>query len=276
MAIDPRQLRPSDLCRLLNSTPLGEVINERQLYRHRTRAGFRIGDGRHVDLFRYVAWLVQLRHEPKPESEERPVRNAQGTRPGAQRGAVPGRPGHRRAAGGCQSGAEGLRTIAISGSSASRTSRRRFICPGRQDHLKVIAQDRAGGAARRPVCHGHAARAAARPRCASVACIWAVLVRPPRLRLPDRHRRRPCDGHARVDQDRTGRQRPAAGGLPGGRLSDPASGRDRQPLQRATLQGRADAHRLDRQGDRAADDARAVQPAVRSSRSPASPGGSAA
>jgi hypothetical protein len=67
MAIDPRKLRPSDLCRLLNSTPRGEVISERQLYRHRQRAGFRIGDGKHVDLFRYVAWLVQVRHQPKPE-----------------------------------------------------------------------------------------------------------------------------------------------------------------------------------------------------------------
>jgi len=72
VAIDPRKLRPSELCRLLNSTPLGEVINERQLYRHRTRAGFRIGDGRTVDLFRYVAWLVQVRHEPRPEQEGDP------------------------------------------------------------------------------------------------------------------------------------------------------------------------------------------------------------
>ena len=65
MAIDPRNLRPSDLARLLNSTPLGTVINERQLYRHRTRAGFRIGDGKRVDLFRYVTWLVDQRHVPK-------------------------------------------------------------------------------------------------------------------------------------------------------------------------------------------------------------------
>src|SRR4051812_30921484 len=64
--IDPRRLRPAELCRLLNSTPLGEVLSERQLYRQRTRAGFRIGDGRHVDLFRYVAWLVRVRHEPRP------------------------------------------------------------------------------------------------------------------------------------------------------------------------------------------------------------------
>lgn len=72
MAIDPRKLRPGELCRLLNSTPLGEVISERQLYRHRMRAGFRVGDGRHVDLLRYVAWLVDVFHEPKPESDADP------------------------------------------------------------------------------------------------------------------------------------------------------------------------------------------------------------
>lgn len=72
MATDPRRLRPSELCRLLNSTPLGEVISERQLYRHRTRAGLRIGDARHVDLLQYVAWLVSQRHAPKLESEADP------------------------------------------------------------------------------------------------------------------------------------------------------------------------------------------------------------
>jgi len=65
VAIDPRQLKPGDLTRLVNSTPLGEVIHERQLFRHRQSAGFRIGDGKHVDLFRYAAWLVHERHQPK-------------------------------------------------------------------------------------------------------------------------------------------------------------------------------------------------------------------
>lgn len=69
MASDPRKLRPSELCRLLNSTPLGEVISEQLLRRHRTRAGLRIGDDRHVDLLRYVAWLVQVRHAPKPQPD---------------------------------------------------------------------------------------------------------------------------------------------------------------------------------------------------------------
>ena len=72
MAIDPRNLRSSELVRLLNSTPLGEVISERQFYRHRSRAGFRIGDGKTVDLLRYVAWLVHERHKPKAEPDGDP------------------------------------------------------------------------------------------------------------------------------------------------------------------------------------------------------------
>ena len=71
MPIDPRKLRPADLARLLNSTPLGEVISERQLRRHRTRAGFCLGDGRRVDLFRYLAWLVEIRHAGGRDADAR-------------------------------------------------------------------------------------------------------------------------------------------------------------------------------------------------------------
>lgn len=70
---DPRKLRPTDLCRLLNSTPLGEVIKEQRLKVHRTRAGLRIGDARHVDLVRYVAWLVHDRHAPKSKTASNAV-----------------------------------------------------------------------------------------------------------------------------------------------------------------------------------------------------------
>ena len=66
MALDPRNLKPFELARLLDSTPLGTVIEERQLHRHRTQAGYRIGDGKRVDLFRYVAWLFEVRRTPKP------------------------------------------------------------------------------------------------------------------------------------------------------------------------------------------------------------------
>jgi len=73
VAIDPRKLKPGELARLLNSTPLGDVINERQLLRHRTSAGFRVaadGDAGKVDLFRYVAWLVTSRQEAIAEAEK--------------------------------------------------------------------------------------------------------------------------------------------------------------------------------------------------------------
>lgn len=72
MANDPRKLMPGEMCRLLNSTPLGEVISERKLYRHRNRAGLRIGVGQHVDLLRYVAWLVQERHVRSEKRAEPP------------------------------------------------------------------------------------------------------------------------------------------------------------------------------------------------------------
>ncbi len=38
-AINPRRLKPAVLARLLNSAGRGEVISERQLRRHRNRAG---------------------------------------------------------------------------------------------------------------------------------------------------------------------------------------------------------------------------------------------
>jgi hypothetical protein len=62
-------LKPTQFLELINKTPLGEVISDRQLRRHRDRAGWRFGDGRTVDLLRYVAWLVSERHKPRPETD---------------------------------------------------------------------------------------------------------------------------------------------------------------------------------------------------------------
>lgn len=74
MAHDPRHLRPTELCRLLNSTPLGEVIKQRQMQEHRVQAGLRIGTHKQVDLLRYIAWLVQLRHH-RPVATDRTASN---------------------------------------------------------------------------------------------------------------------------------------------------------------------------------------------------------
>ena len=59
MAMNPAKLRPTDVVRLINSTPVGPVLNDRQLRRHRDRAGFRVTDdgGQTINLFKYAAWL---------------------------------------------------------------------------------------------------------------------------------------------------------------------------------------------------------------------------
>jgi len=78
--INPRRLKPAVLARLLNSAGQGEVISERQLRRHRNRAGYTIGDAHSVDLFRYAAWLTLEYFRPKAEPagyDERKRRQAE-------------------------------------------------------------------------------------------------------------------------------------------------------------------------------------------------------
>ncbi len=173
MAIDPRKLKPSELCRLLNSTPLGEVINERQLYRHRTRAGFRIGDGRRIDLLRYVAWLVQVRHEPKPQSspgeyesvkEQARARSAALSQSGRDIGELPAVANPERKA------EAGINFRFFCESYFPQT----FYLPWSEDHLRVISKIE-------QAVHYGGLFAMAMPRGsgkssqAEVACIWAAL-----------------------------------------------------------------------------------------------------
>ncbi len=171
--IDPRKIRPSELCRLLNSTPLGEVINERQLHRHRTKAGMRIGDARHVDLLRYTAWLVQVRHAPKPEPDDDPygtlkerarARNIALSLAGRDIGDLPAVANHER--------------------KTKSASDFRFFCeqyfpltfhlPWSPDHLKVIAK------IEQAVLRGGLfamamPRGSGKSTICECACIWAVL-----------------------------------------------------------------------------------------------------
>lgn len=62
--MNPGKLKPIEVVRLMNSTPIGAVINDRQLRRNRDRAGFRITDdgGETVNLFKYAAWLREQLH----------------------------------------------------------------------------------------------------------------------------------------------------------------------------------------------------------------------
>ena len=56
--IDVVHLEPIQLVRLLNSTPAGTVVTAAAIRRQMNRGGFRIGDGKTVNLVRYVQWLV--------------------------------------------------------------------------------------------------------------------------------------------------------------------------------------------------------------------------
>ena len=137
--IDLRHLRPLQLCSLLNSTPLGEVISEREIYRHRTRVGFRIGDGKHIDFFRYVTWLFEVCHTPKPSQTADPygamkekarARNAALSLAGRDIGTLPApvNPVRRTAAG------TNFRFFCESYFPAT------FHLPWSPDHLKVMAK----------------------------------------------------------------------------------------------------------------------------------------
>ena len=171
-AIDPRMLRPSELARLLNSSPCGEVISERQLRRHRTRAGYRVGDGRTVDLFRYAAWLVDLRHTPKQDpvdnyeamKEAARARNAALSKSGRDIGELP--------------------EVVDPGRKERAEHDFRFFCEAyfpltfhlawSDDHLKIIAK------IEQAVLHGGLfalamPRGSGKTTLAECACLWAVL-----------------------------------------------------------------------------------------------------
>ena len=173
--LDPRKLKPSVLTRMLNSTPLGEVISERQLRRHRNRAGYRIGDDKRVDLLRYVAWLVEQRHAPKPDhdgprgyeamKERARARNAELSAAGRDIGELPEVVDPDRKAR-CKSSFRGF---------CETYFPQTFNLPWSNDHLKVIAK------IEQAVLHGGLfamamPRGSGKTSLCECACIWAILI----------------------------------------------------------------------------------------------------
>ena len=65
-----------DLCRLLNTVAGTKVIDDRQLRRHSARGGHRFVDGRFVHIAKYIAWLADEVHAPRPMKA---LSNAKGT-----------------------------------------------------------------------------------------------------------------------------------------------------------------------------------------------------
>src|SRR4051812_5311612 len=68
--IAPRNLRVAEATRLINSTPLGEVIQPHVVTRHLARGGTRISPPQNlgrIDLVRYTAWLFHERFDHPPD-----------------------------------------------------------------------------------------------------------------------------------------------------------------------------------------------------------------
>jgi len=173
---NPRSIRPADLARAMNSTPLGEVASERQLYRHRMRAGYRIGDGRHVDMLRYAAWLVDELENRKaaapPDSkssyeamkEQARARNAELSAAGRDIGPIPEVKDVQRK----QKAAGDFRFF------CEAYFPRTFYLPWSQDHLKAIA--RIEDAVLRGGLFAYAMpRGSGKTSLVETAAIWAML-----------------------------------------------------------------------------------------------------
>jgi len=161
------------LTRMLNSTPLGEVISERQLRRHRNRAGFRVGDDKHVDLFRYAAWLAWLRHNPGPEKqpadyealkEAARARNAELSAIGRDIGDIPEVVDPQRKE----------RTATDFRLFCEVYFPEAFCMPWSDDHLKVIAKIETA-VLRGGVFAMAMPRGSGKTTLAETACIWAML-----------------------------------------------------------------------------------------------------
>lgn len=65
--INIQKMRPSELARWINSTPLGFVMEQSRIYREFSQLGFRIAsadDSHCINLVKYIACLVDIKNEP--------------------------------------------------------------------------------------------------------------------------------------------------------------------------------------------------------------------
>ncbi|MDI1342834.1 MAG: phage terminase large subunit family protein [Pseudolabrys sp.] len=73
VVIDPRHLRPSAALRVINATRRADVLTDRALRLNMNRGGLRVGDGQHLDLIRYGAWVFAERQKPRTPTAPNPV-----------------------------------------------------------------------------------------------------------------------------------------------------------------------------------------------------------
>lgn len=108
MAINPNSMRPVEVARLINSTPLGFILAQARIYRDFNRVGFWIAasdNSRNINLLKYIAWLCDEKHTVRDVSGPRgygPTR----CRADAPGGTVPDRTRYRQSPAGRESGAQ--------------------------------------------------------------------------------------------------------------------------------------------------------------------------
>jgi len=170
--INPTQVKPADLIRLLNSAGFGSVLSDSTLRRHRNAAGYAIGDGKSVDLLRYAAWLMQRYLQPaaptqsyEERKEHQRRRAAELARAGQDIGSIPPVVNPERR----QQATESFRFF------CERYFPDVFYLPWSDDHLKVIDK------IEQAVLQG-GLFALAMPRgsgktvCMQMACLWSALI----------------------------------------------------------------------------------------------------
>jgi len=90
MAINPNSMRPVEVARLINSTPLGFTLAQARIYRDFNRVGFRIAatdNSRNINLLKYIAWMCDEKHtvrEPAGPRSYDERRDAERTRQAEQ------------------------------------------------------------------------------------------------------------------------------------------------------------------------------------------------
>ncbi len=149
------------------------MISERQVRRQRNRAGYRIGDEKHVDLLRYAAWLLWRRHNPEPAKqpvdyeamkEAARARNAVLSAIGRDIGIIPEVVDPQRKARACEDFQFFCETYFPES----------FCLPWSDDHLKVIAKIETA-VLRGGLFAMAMPRGSGKTTLAETACIWAML-----------------------------------------------------------------------------------------------------
>lgn len=170
--INPTQIKPAELIRILNSAGFGTVLTDSTLRRHRNTAGYTIGDDKSVDLLRYAAWLMQAYLTPPEPTrtydqmrEAARQRNLELARAGRDIGDIPDVVNPER------------RAHAISSFRffCERYFPDVFYLPWSDDHLKVI--DKIEQAVLKGGLFALAmARGSGKTSMMQMACLWAALI----------------------------------------------------------------------------------------------------